>query len=670
MSENKPILLTLDFETAYGKHPETGENITLSSMTNEEYVRHKDFKVHGVGIKVNDRPGKYIYGDNKIRAALGIIPWERINLLCQNAHFDGSILSWIYGYVPKFYLDTKSMFRAVYPHQKASLYNICKVLNIGQKGTELENTKGKWELTDEEQQRLGVYCATGKDSDCELTWRAFQKLKKGYPVPELQLIDQTVRMFTQPVFELDTPMLLAAHEEELLRKQAILDGVGKDKKQLNSANKFAELLIERGATPPTKISARTGKLTYAFAKSDEDFLAMLDHPNPEVAALVEARLNTKSSIIETRTKRFFEIGTRGMLPIYLNYYGAHTGRWSGGDKQNPQNMNRGSVLRNAIMAPEGHTVVVCDLSQIEARMLSYWAGQDDMVETFRRGEDPYNLMAGRIYGRTVDRKNNPDDELAGFVGKAVVLGCGYGLGWVKFQEMIRVGMLGHEGVLFDGTTADALSVNVEQFLAKKMFNKSYATLVEETLPKYMDYNEHVLHCACAEKIISTFRSTNPAVVSLWREMNSAIPYIRDGLIAGCGHVKLVSTCKGGILMPNGMQVKYDALKWDEEDREWTTLKRGKGAKRERTRLYGGKVVENVVQALCRNILAEQALQLRKEGLWIATTTHDEIVGVCRNEDAPTWYNRMVQVMSTPPSWAPGFPIAAEGGVNQRYGQAK
>ena len=135
-----------------------------------------------------------------------------------------------------------------------------------------------------------------------------------------------------------------------------LTGVSKDSitKTLMSNQIFAKYLENLGVEPPTKMSAKTGKEAYAFSKTDKAFTDLLEHPDPRVQNAVSARLGIKSTLEETRTQSLIEVAGRGRLPILLNYYGAHTGRFSGGDKMNLQNLPaRGNnSIRRALRAPK------------------------------------------------------------------------------------------------------------------------------------------------------------------------------------------------------------------------------------------------------------------------------------------------------------------------------
>jgi DNA polymerase len=330
--------------------------------------------------------------------------------------FDGAILNWIYGIRPKGWIDTLSMARALHGTEVGgSLKVLAEYYGLGVKGTEVVNALGlKREQFSAEQLALyGEYCK----NDVALTWKLFRAMSESFPAVELRLIDLTIKMFTEPVLQLDR-LALAEHLARIkLHKLAVLGQFDKD--ILMSNPKFAEALTELGVTPPMKVSPANGKLTYAFSKTDEEFKALLEHEDVRVQALVAARLGTKSTIEETRTERFIGIADRGPLPVPLRYYAAHTGRWGGDDKLNLQNLPRSSLLKKCIIAPMGYYILDSDSSQIEARTLAWLTGQEDLVSAFENGEDVYRIMASRIY-------NKPETEITKgerFVGKTTILGC-------------------------------------------------------------------------------------------------------------------------------------------------------------------------------------------------------------------------------------------------------
>ena len=358
--------------------------------------------------------------------------------------FDGAILSWLYNIKPKFWFDTMLMTRPLVGQTVGgSLKNLATHYNIGVKGDEVFQTLGKRRatFTPQELDRFGNYAI----NDVDLTYELFNKVKKDFPVTELMVIDQTIRMYTEPTVELDRFTLESHLDKVKTNKAQLLDtinsaGVDPDllKRLLMSNDRFAKLLKAMGVEPPTKVSPTTGKQTWAFAKTDQGFLDLLEKGTPKVQALCHARLGIKSTIEETRTENLIGVSHRGKLPIMLNYYGAHTGRFSGGDKLNLQNLPRNGAIRSALTAPVGHKLIACDSSQIEARVLAHLAGQDDLVEAFRQGRDVYSEFASDVYGRKITK----EDKLERFVGKTCILGLGYGMGAEKFRNTLSLGMGG------------------------------------------------------------------------------------------------------------------------------------------------------------------------------------------------------------------------------------
>jgi DNA polymerase I-like protein with 3'-5' exonuclease and polymerase domains len=336
-----PTLVTLDFETYYSRE------FSLSKITTEHYVRSPEFETIGLGIKFAHHPTDWIKGPD-VAKALAKIDWSDKLVLAQNTAFDAAILSWHYGVKPMAWLDTLGMSRALFPHEKShSLSAQANRLGIGVKGDEVNNALGKRyaDFTPEELARYGEYCK----NDVELTYALFNRyMAMGFPKQELKLIDLTLRMFVEPVLELDASLLQTHLAEVRCRKQSLLEDVrdalcadldadtayalftaGLDgvKKLIMSNEKFAAQLAKLGVEPPRKISTITGKETWAFAKTDEAFKALEEHPMPEVQALVAARLGNKTTLEETRTERFIEMASRGAFPVPLRYYGAHSGRW-------------------------------------------------------------------------------------------------------------------------------------------------------------------------------------------------------------------------------------------------------------------------------------------------------------------------------------------------------
>ena len=406
-------ILALDFESYYS------QEFSLTKMTNEEYVRSFEFEVVGVSVQVDDGEPEWFTGD-MIQTAVFLrkFDWENSLALAHNAAFDASILTWIFGIKPKGWLDTLSMGRALHGTEVGgSLAVLAKHYGVGTKGTEVVMAKGlrRKDFPEEQLAEYGKYCC----NDTAITYALFQKMAEGFPPSELRLIDLTIRMFSEPVLQLDEGILTVHLGEVRRKKQELLSKMLIDKDQLMSNQQLAKVLEGLGVVAPMKISPANGKQTYAFAKTDEEFKALLEHDNATVQAIVAARLGVKSTIEETRTERFIGIAKRGSMPVPLRYYAAHTGRWGGDDKLNLQNLPRKSPLKYSIIAPDGYVVLDSDSSQIEARTLAWLAGQNDLVEAFDKGEDVYCIMASAIYGRQITKA----DERERFVGKTTILGC-------------------------------------------------------------------------------------------------------------------------------------------------------------------------------------------------------------------------------------------------------
>lgn len=419
------MIITADIETYWA------QGYTLRKQTTEEYIRDSRFEIIGVAVKVDGAKTEWFTGTHEeLKVSLAKYDWANAVLVCHNTMFDGAILKWILGIEPELYIDTLSMARAHHGIDVGgSLASLAIKYDIGVKGTEVIDAKEK-RLSDFSSKDLalyGAYCI----NDVEITYKLYKILIADYPHTELSLIDMTLRMFIFPVLKVDDAMLVDRLEEVRSDKQVMLNSL-KDKlncatdeevrKKLASNNQFAGLLVELGVKPPMKISKTTGKEAYALAKTDIGFIELSEHEDVFIQQLCAVRLGTKSTIEESRLERFIGIGERnkGYLPIPLKYYGAHTGRWSGMDSINAQNLpsrdKKKKALKNSITAEDGYVVINCDSSQIEARVLAWLAGQDDVVEQFAKGEDVYSIFASKIYNRPIS-KANPIER---FVGKTCI----------------------------------------------------------------------------------------------------------------------------------------------------------------------------------------------------------------------------------------------------------
>ena len=619
-------LITLDFETYYDSKIKLG----FKHQTTEEYIRDKRFEVIGVGVQVDDGAPVWFSGTkSEIKEFLRKYDWADSALLCHNTLFDGAILSWLFDVTPKFMLDTLCMARAIHGVEAGgSLAALAERYNIGAKGVEVIEAMGKKRLdfTKDELARYGDYCK----NDVALTFRLFNILSSAFPENELRLIDMTLRMFTHPVFMVDDALLQERADELVEEKQKLLEGLMSQlncenaeavRKKLASNKQFAALLEEHGVKAPMKTSATTGKETYALAKNDEGFLALTEHEDPFIQQLCSVRLGTKSTIEESRIERFIDVGKRnkGRLPIPLKYYGAHTGRWAGSDKVNFQNLpsrdKKKKALKNAVVAPDDHYVINCDSSQIEARVLVWLAGQDDVVEQFRKGEDVYSLFATKIYGKPIS-KANPVER---FVGKTCILGLGYGTGALKLQHTLKTSPPG--------------------------------AIVSETE---------------AKSYVDTYRDANDKVIKLWRDGDKVIADLANW---DCppyyyGKHKCLKITKEGVTLPNGLMIRYPDLKLNtDESKSQYTYKSRKGP----VSLWGGSLVENVVQALARIVVGEQMLEIERR-YRVALTVHDAAVVVVPEEEKDEALAYIVECMNKAPDWCRDLPVACEAAYATSYGE--
>jgi DNA polymerase I-like protein with 3'-5' exonuclease and polymerase domains len=621
-------LITLDFESYYTK------GLGFRTQTTEEYVRDRRFEVIGVGVRIDDQPTTWFSGTHaEIKEHLKKINWSEAALLAHNTLFDACILSWHFDCHPAYLFDTLCMARAIHGVDAGgSLKALAMRYGIGEKGDEVIHAEGKKRLdfSEEELHRYGNYCM----NDVDLTLKLFNILVSAFPQNELDLIDMTLKMFTEPVFHVDDVLLqdrlVELKEEKMALLQTLMEKLKcKDeeavRKKLASGKQFAAILAEHNIEVPMKESKgkqSKGKMTYALAKNDEGFLALAEHDDEFIQQLCAVRLGTMSTLEESRIQRFIDTGKRnkGRLPIPLKYYGAHTGRWAGSDKVNFQNLpsrdKKKKTLKNAVIPPDDYVVINCDSSQIEARILVWLAGQEDVVQQFANGDDVYSVFASKIYDRPIS-KANPVER---FVGKTCILGLGYGTGALKLQHTLKTSPPG-------------------------------AIVTEAEAKSYVD----------------TYRDTNDKVIQLWRDGDKVIAdlaYWGDTKPYTYGKHKCLKVTKEGITLPNGLMIRYPELKRDtEESKTRYIYKSRKGP----VSIWGGSLVENVVQALARIVVGEQMLKIQ-ERYRVALTVHDAAVILVPESQKDEAMAYVIECMSVPPEWAKGLPVACEAKYGHSYGE--
>ncbi len=627
-------IITLDFESHFS------DDYSLSKMTTESYVRDPRFEAHGCSIRfpvgetrwfASDRLVDWQDGDTIYKSVLEEIDWSNTACLCHHTQFDGLILAHHFGIRPKLWLDTLSMARLLLGnHLGVGLDALAKHFGLAAKTVPYNLFKGKhWhELSPAVQQMVADGCC----HDVNLTWDLFKILAKDFPKEEYAVIDLTVRMFTEPMLRGDVDLLAKIWEDENAAKAARMDALGIAATELQSSEKFAELLRDEGIEPETK-DGKNGPI-YAFAKTDQFMRDLQEDDNERVRTLAEARLGAKSTLLQTRAETLGWMARRGPMPVYLRYAGAGTLRFSGGDSTNFQNFKRGSAIRRTIMAPDGYLLAPIDSSQIECRVLNYLAGQDDMIDKFRCDEDPYVGLASAAYGETIYKpaKDDPrkeEMEAKRGMGKQGELMCGYGAGWKRFKATAKNGLYGPP-----------------------------VTLTDEA----------------AQNFVTTYRSTHPFVCApgygYWAQANRMLARLAGGPPLQWGPLVVRDH---RIYLPNRCPLIYDTLEWrvpppDEEVREherngYWRVKTRQGWKT----MWGSKLVQNICEAVSRVIVTQAAIRITRLGYRILNIPHDELlVAIPKDGREQEHLDACKAEMRKTPDWLPGIPLDCEGSLGERY----
>jgi DNA polymerase family A/3'-5' exonuclease len=618
--------LYVDFETYYDPV------YSLTKMQTDAYITDARFQCIGVSVALNDNyPVWYSAGSlleyaGYLRVAYA---WENSAVCCHNTLFDGLILSHHFGVRPKLWMDTLAMSRMVYPHLKShSLSAMAEHLGLRAKGTEVANAMGLRleEMTPQFLERYAEYCI-GDTIICRDICKA---LLPRVPALELKQIDMTVRMFTEPQFVGDVTLLKKLYATEMTRKKELLDSANLYKDVVNSNDKFAAHLQNLGAYPPTKISPATGKQTWAFARTDKAFTALLEDDNEAVAAAVAARLGTKTAIAETRVLTMASMAERGPLRVYLNFWGAKTtGRYSGGNRCNWQNLPARGVsagIRRAVRAPEGQQLLVGDSSNIELRVVMAGAGQTDVLQKLYDGVDLYCDFASRLFGRTITKA----DKAERMLGKLAMLGLGYGAGAARFREMVRI------ETAKSGNTKDISE--------------------DEAL-----------------RIVTLYRAVHHKVADMWGYCGDVVlPDIANGCsLLSVDTLGWAITSNDGFGQAGQPGVKYHNLRKElmkRNGRDEVSWVYDMG--RETVPIYSSKVTENWGQYIAGRIVLWQTTRFNQR-YPVALSVHDEVVSCIRDQELGEARAYLEECLSMEPPWCRGqIPLACETGVGATYADAK
>lgn len=671
MTQPYKTILTVDLETRWSSKPtpwSPDEAYTLSKLTTEEYIRDPRFKAFGACIhELGASTPVQWYSHDELPRILSMYDWSKTAVLAHNAQFDVGILSLVYDVKPCFIFDSLSMARALRGVEVGnSLAKLAAAFNLPPKGQAVHSTDGLEDITPEIERELAAYCA----HDVYLCEQIFSKLLLGvtpegeigspYPKSELRLISMTLKMFTEPMLVLDAPMLEKAKAEDAEKLKVALEKAGVEESDLASNEKFAELLEQHGIPRPMKTSKTTGKPALALAKTDALFQAMLNGDNENVALLCEARLRVKSTGERTRAQRFIGIASRGPLPVPLNYYGAGTGRYTATGKINMQNLKRGSYLRRAVCAPEGHQVIAGDLSQIEPRVLAWFADYDDLLDIFRAGGDPYATFGSQMFG--IPGMTKESHPLLRQSAKSGMLGAGYQLGWSSFAGQLLVGFLGAPPQRY--TMADAKQLGVtKQHVLEFLDNEDNMERMAG-IPHTCTQDELLVHCLAAKAIIEKYRTAAAPIVQFWDLLGRLITH---SLIGGNVYQhKCLTFKKGEIVLANGMSLLYPDIQIQQTKRG---VQYHYAAGDKRVKLYPGKVCNNVTQGTARIVMTDGMLRVDKR-FPVKGSVHDELLAIAPDSEVEEGKVWVKQQMIREPKYLPGIPLNADVGAARRYGDAK
>lgn len=390
------------------------------------------------------------------------------------------------------------------------------------------------------------------------------------------------------------------------------------------------------------------------AKLDRDTVAEALRQVPDDRPLARRALQLRQEAARSSTKKLRAmvqgLSWDGRLRGLFQYGGAgRTLRWAGRRVQ-PQNFPRGTIkqpnaaiglidqgihpedlnllfedspmgciascLRGCFVAEPGRVLVVGDLAQIEARVVAWLAGQRDVLDVFASGQDVYSYTASRLGSSSRQ------------FGKVLVLACGFGMGWQRFQHTAQKYRL----VLSEGEARDA---------------------------------------------VDGWRASNDQIVDFWFRLGDAvIRAIRDprAFYEVVGKVMVRRTKQAvRIVLPSGRELIYQqvAVEDDELGRPNVTFMGIHPITKQwaKVRTYGGKLVENVVQAVARDVLADAMVVLDRQGAELVGTVHDELIEEADAAIGDQVLDRMLTAMRATPSWAPGLPVHAEGWTGIRYGKS-
>jgi DNA polymerase len=672
----------IDFESYFDEeyHMPRGSGEGLSTV---EYILDPRFEVLGCAfthvhdhVSFPDYEGGATTFTVQEDATLARLRWlqqqygqrlENCTVIMQNAKYDASVLAYRYGIYPRFIVDVLGLARAWNARTKHGLGEMVAKFGLPAKGdTEefrgltfkrrfVKPTKKRGSklpvqrpiITDEQIGKLSAYACNDGMREWELFTILLPLLSR--PEVELPIMQHTLELQTRPSIMVDFPK-----GEDIARRmdaeiERVIAPTGLTRAEVSKDGTFEEaltLVLQDAGDDPEQYKKQTArpiaaamgggfKRSFAIAKADPEREVLCKHPDERVRHLMAARgaIDSWPNHI-SRVNRIMRMARAcdGVLPVPLKYHGAHTGRWSGDEKINLQNLgSRGHELVNAVremlIARSGRSLRIADLAAIEARVLAWIAGQWDLVTKFANGEEIYCGFAEDVLGYPVrkPRKSGgiPSIEAKmkwarNSIGKVGILGCGYGMGAAKTEG----------------------------------------------------YAQGEIDFETAEKIVKTYRAKNTEIVKFWSDIERAFVYtVKYG--KPCEMPRGLrfdqsDTYDAIITLPSGRELHYHKVRLT-PDRRGDTIEVWNGREHHWEHLWGGTLTENVVQAMSRDLIAEALLRLETQGIHVVHHCHDELVAEGPAETGEADLKAMIHELTTRPAWGPELPLAAEGKVSVCYG---
>lgn len=584
---------------------------------------------------------------------------ERCTVVAQNASFDLMVLALRYGVYPSNVIDLLGLSRAWNSRQHNDLKALCKQYGLPPKGETMDFdglsnrtrfTRSKPgakrrkppvprpTMSSEQASSLAVYA----ENDVLREWELFTIMlpRLSNPKIELRLMQHTLELFTRPQLGVDqvkAAEIVGKMNAEVERTLALTGNTHEEISGDTSFDRLVNVALEQAGDDCQKYYkfGKRGALL-AIAKDDPERKLLEQHASERVRNLMAGRAAITSWPTHVqRIERIIRMACAcaGVLPVPLKYHGAHTGRFSGGEKINLQNLgSRGHELVNAvreILVALGcdQRLVIVDLAAIEARVLAWIARQYDLVAKFANNEEIYCGFATKVLGWPV-RKPKKSGGIPAIeakmkwarnaIGKIGILGCGYGMGQDRIHEM------------------GAGEFDLETAL----------------------------------KIRDTYRSEHPAIPQFWKDIEKAFLFTakyRQPCELPLGLKFFWSEeCDVTITLPNGRELHYPSVKIV-QDKYGEKLETYNELQHASEHLWGGTLTENVVQAVARDVLVEAMLRLEDAGKHTVLHVHDELVILEHKDAADETLKLAITEMSKTPTWAPGLPLGAEGLVTKAYG---